>query len=216
MSQWQILEQRFGALQAREKTLLFWGGLLLIGWLLLMYLLEPMWLQVQQTRQQTVRLQQQSVELSKQLTEFRDLASVDINQQYREQLQQLQQQQQLLATQIQQSASHFISAEQMVSLLQNMLQRSATVQLKLLQTSAATPVKLAGQATEDPAMLFSHTVTLEISGSYEKLLQAMQNIEQLPWLVNWQSLQYQVIEYPQAVLTLKLVTVSEYEDFIRL
>jgi MSHA biogenesis protein MshJ len=65
-------------------------------------------------------------------------------------------------------------------------------------------------------MLFQHTTTLVIGGGYTDLFRALQRMEQLPWLLNWSALDYQVVEYPQAELTLTLITVSEYEDFIRL
>ena len=80
----------------------------------------------------------------------------------------------------------------------------------------AQPVRLAGQADDEAALLYQHTITLVMSGSYAKLYAVLQRIEQLPGLVNRAGLEYRVLEYPQAELSLKLSTVSEYEDFIRL
>ena len=73
-----------------------------------------------------------------------------------------------------------------------------------------------GQQAEDPALLFQHKTTLVLSGSYADLLQVVQRMEQLPWLLNWAELGYTVVMHPKAELALTLITVSEYEDFIRL
>lgn len=216
MSQWQLLSDRFSQLQRREKSLLFFGSLLLLLWLSVIYVLEPLWHKTVQTRVLQVKASQQLQDAQQQAEVLLAQLSTDLNQDYRERISNLEQQQQQLNERIRQSASHFIGAEQMVTLLRNILQSSKGVQLKSLLTSAPKAVRLQGQQPDDPAMLFQHTTTLVVAGGYTDLFRALQRMEQLPWLLNWSALNYQVVEYPQAELTLTLITVSEYEDFIRL
>ncbi|MCS4308879.1 MSHA biogenesis protein MshJ [Rheinheimera pacifica] len=216
MSQWQLLSDRFSQLQRREKLLLFFGSLLLLLWLSVIYVLEPLWHKTVQTRVLQVKASQQLQDAQQQAEVLLAQLSTDLNQDYRERISNLEQQQQQLNERIRQSASHFIGAEQMVTLLRNILQSSKGVQLKSLLTSAPKAVRLQGQQPDDSAMLFQHTTTLVVAGGYTDLFRALQRMEQLPWLLNWSALNYQVVEYPQAELTLTLITVSEYEDFIRL
>ena len=216
MSQWQLLSDRFSQLQRREKSLLFFGSLLLLLWLSVIYVLEPLWHKTVQTRVLQVKASQQLQDAQQQAEVLLAQLSTDLNQDYLERISNLEQQQQQLNEHIRQSASHFIGAEQMVTLLRNILQSSKGVQLKSLLTSAPKAVRLQGQQPDDPAMLFQHTTTLVVAGGYTDLFRALQRMEQLPWLLNWSALNYQVVEYPQAELTLTLITVSEYEDFIRL
>ena len=216
MKQWQQLSERFNQLQQREKLLLWASSLLLTGWLLAVYWIEPMW-QVQVTREKQLQtLQRQQQEAQQLSAGLRQQLSGNMADDYRQRITALQAQQQQLNEQIKQSASHFISAEQMVALLQNVLQSSQGVQLKSLHSAAAEPVRLQGQQDTDTALLYQHKLTLTISSRYANLYQVLQRMEQLPWLVNWAALQYQVTEYPQADMTLELITVSENEDFIRL
>jgi MSHA biogenesis protein MshJ len=216
VSQWQLLSDRFSQLQRREKSLLFFGSLLLLLWLSVIYVLEPLWHKTVQTRVLQVKASQQLQDAQQQAEVLLAQLSTDLNQDYRERISNLEQQQQQLNERIRQSASHFIGAEQMVTLLRNILQSSKGVQLKSLLTSAPKAVRLQGQQPDDSAMLFQHTTTLVVAGGYTDLFRALQRMEQLPWLLNWSALNYQVVEYPQAELTLTLITVSEYEDFIRL
>mgnify|MGYP006211147403 CR=1 FL=1 len=102
------------------------------------------------------------------------------------------------------------------SLLRNVLQSSQSVQVKSMLTAQPSAIRLPGQQESEPAVLYQHKTTLVISGSYADLLKVVQQMEQIPWLLNWAELQYQVIAYPKAELALTLITVSEYEDFIRL
>ena len=216
MSAWQQQSDRFSQLKSREKSLVFFGSLALLIYLSVIYLLEPAYKQLQLSQAQQLRSAKQLQDATQQAELFRQQLAIDANQRYREQIQVLEQQQQQLNAEIRQSASHFIGAEQMVALLRNVLQSSQAVQVKSLQTAMAEPVRLPGQQAEDPALLFQHKTTLVLSGSYADLFQVLQRMEQLPWLLNWAELRYKVVTYPTAELALTLITVSEYEDFIRL
>ena len=216
MSSWQQQSQRFSQLKPREKALVFFGSLALLLYLSVIYLLEPAYQRLQLSKTQQVRAGQQLQEAAQQAELFRSQLSNDVNQDYRERISKLELEQQRLNDSIRQSASHFIGAEQMVALLRNVLQSSQAVQVKSLQTAMAEPVRLPGQQAEDPALLFQHKTTLVLSGSYADLFQVLQRMEQLPWLLNWAELRYKVVTYPTAELALTLITVSEYEDFIRL
>ena len=216
MTQWQLLSERFAAMQQREKGLIFASVLLLTLWLGVIYLLEPMWQANTSLRQQTTQVQQQFVESSNLTQQLRQQLSVDQDAQIRSQLAELEQQQQQLTRQIQQNASHFIGAEQMISLLEKILQQSRGVQLNRLSSAPPEAVKLAGQAEDEPALLYQHKMTLVISGQYAQLSDTLKRLEQLPWLINWAGLTFKVTNYPQSEMQLELITVSEHEDIIRL
>jgi MSHA biogenesis protein MshJ len=216
VTQWQLLSEKFSQLQQREKLWLSVGVIFLTLWLLLIYLLEPAWLAGQQAQKQLSTLQQQQSDAKTQADTLRRQLSVNMDQKYLEQIAVLQQQEQQLNAEIKQSAAHFVGSEQMISLLQNILQSSSGVQVTSLSTLPAQPVRLAGQTDDEAALLYQHTITLVMNGSYAKLHAVLQRIEHLPGLINHAGLEYRVLQYPQAELSLKLSTVSEYEDFIRL
>ncbi|MEH8018892.1 type II secretion system protein GspM [Rheinheimera muenzenbergensis] len=216
MNQWQQLSERFSQLQPREKGLIAAAVLFLTLWLALNYLLEPSWQATKKQQLQQRQLQQQLADVQQQTVQFKAQLGIDQDAGYRQQIADLQQQQQQLNAQIRQSASHFIGAEQMLSLLQNMLASSEGVQIKRLASAPAEAVKLEGQTAEDAALLYQHKLTLVMTGSYARLYQVLTRMEQLPWLINWAGLQYQVEQYPEGELSLELITVSEHEDIIRL
>ncbi|MDP5151901.1 hypothetical protein [Rheinheimera baltica] len=216
MNQWQLLSDRFSQLQQREKLLLWGGSLILTLWLVSIYVLEPRWQQVTTSAKQLKTLQRQQQDTQQLAEQLRQQIAVDMDKEYHQRIQLLQQQQFQLNEQIQQTTSHFIDAEQMVQLLQSMLQSSNTLQISRLQSLEPRPVQLAGQTADEPALLYQHTIKLVLAGNYTELSEVLERIEQLPWLVSWQGLGYQVTDYPLAELTLELGTVSENEDFIRL
>ncbi|MBV2130451.1 hypothetical protein [Arsukibacterium indicum] len=216
MANWQQLNQRYQALQLREKRLIFFGSVILVFWLLLMYLLEPAWQQQQQLtgQQQKLRLQQQQIQQQLELLQLQ--LAVDIEQPLRDEIASLGQQQTELSTQRRNQSSLFIGAEQMLALLREILAKSQQLQLRSLSTSAAVPVVLTGQLADEAPLLYQHKTTLVVRGTYQHVQQLLGELEQLPWLVQWQQLDYQVTDYPLADISLEFITVSENENFIQL
>lgn len=216
MTLWQQLDGRFNTLQRREQLMIWASTLLLTLWLAFVYVLEPLWQAGNSYGGRLASVQQQQQEAQQLVTTLRSELLIDADAEHQQRITQLEQQQRELTAQITQSTSHFIAAEQMVALLHNVLQSSSGVQLKQLTTAAPKAVLLAGQTEADSPLLYQHQLTLVINSNYAALLKVLNNIEQLPWLVNWAGLRYQVTDYPSADMTLELITVSEHEDFIRL
>ncbi len=216
MANWQLINQRYQALQLREKRLIFFGSVLLLFWLLLMYLVEPAWKQQRQLQadKQTLALQQQQVKHQLELLQLQ--LAVDIEQPLREEIARLNEQQTELVAQRRQQSSLFIGAEQMLALLREILSKSQHVRLNSLSTSTAVPVLLAGQLADEAPLLYQHKTTLMVRGSYQHVQQLLAELEQLPWLVQWQQLDYQVTEHPSADISIEFITVSENENFIQL
>lgn len=216
MANWRQLNQRYQALQLREKRLIYFGSIVLVFWLLFIYLLEPGWQQRQLLigEQQKFRLQQQQVQQQLELLQMQ--LAVDIEQPLRAEIASLNQRQAELTAQRQSQSSLFIGADQMLALLREVLSKSQQVKLKSLSTSAAIPVVLAGQLAGEAPLLYQHKTTLVVSGAYRNVQQLLSELEQLPWLVQWQQLEYQVSEHPLADVSIELITVSENENFIQL
>ena len=55
-----------------------------------------------------------------------------------------------------------------------------------------------------------------LTGSYFALTAVLERLDALPWSLGWQSIDYKVTEYPDAELTLHLLTVSDHESYIKL
>ncbi|WP_333608368.1 hypothetical protein [Arsukibacterium sp.] len=216
MSAENSLQQRYQALQPREKKLVFFGLLLLTLWLGVMLWLEPAFKQRQAVQQQNRELSQQLQLAQQQNQQLQLELQRDLNEPFRQQSAALQQQLSQLAAELELSREQFIGSGQMLALLHDLLARSRQLELKSLATSAAKPVWLAGQSAEDRPLLYQHQTTLIVEGRFADIQQLLTQLEALPWLIQWQQLDYQVQEHPRAQVSIELITVSEYENFIQL
>lgn len=215
MSQWQQVNERYNRLQLREKRLIFFGLALLIAWTSLIVLLEPAYLKWQATKQQIQSVAQTNLQLEQQLAILQQQLSQDINQPIQVAITEQQQQQQQLLAELGRYRLQFITGNQTVKMLQDLLGKLSPLQLVSLRSEQATPLRLPGESPDAPVQLYQHVTVLTVSGSYGQLKSLLQQLEALPWLLTWQKLEYQVLEYPQAQMTLFISTVSADESYIQ-
>ena len=85
-----------------------------------------------------------------------------------------------------------------------------------LRSIAAEPVTQA-EGDDDAARVasvFRHGVEIRLRGGYLSTLRYLEALEALPWRFFWDSLEYEVTEYPIAEITFILHTLSSEESWI--
>lgn len=216
MSAWQQMSERFSALKEREKYTAFIGALLLSLWLFMLQLLVPAFEKLRKVEQQiasaTITVQQQSATL----ISLQQQAGVDIDANYRVELESLRLQEQELQQQISKLTSYFIGSERMASVLQDVLKSSNNVKMKSVIANPPVPLTFSEQGTDNKAVIYQHSTVVVLTGDYFALTAVLERLDRLSWSLGWQSIDYKVTEYPDAELTLHLLTVSDNESYIKL
>ncbi|MBU0911585.1 MAG: hypothetical protein KKF22_03520 [Gammaproteobacteria bacterium] len=216
MSAWQQMSERFSALKEREKYTAFISALLLSLWLFMLQLLVPAFEELRKVEQQitsaTMTVQQQSSSL----ISLQQQAEVDIDANYRAELESLRLQEQELQQQISKLTSYFIGSERMASVLQDVLKSSNNVKMKSVIANPPVPLTFSEQGTDNKAVIYQHSTLVVLTGDYFALTAVLERLDALSWSLGWQSIDYNVTEYPNAELTLHLLTVSDNESYIKL
>ena len=231
MSQWQQLSEQYLQLQLRERRLIYLASLVLLLWLGALYAVEPLWQSLQASKQQQKLVLQQMAQLQQQVDTVLQVLNTDPNTQIRTQISQSEQKRDELSHQIKQLTGRYVSPEQMLPLLQDVLKSSPGVKLLRMRSLQAEPVSLApapqvaapapavatpGQSMPAAPLLYLHKTEISFSGQYAQLQRLLQQLEQLPWQLHWHQLEYKVSEHPQAELRLELETISEQADYLRI
>ncbi len=116
-----------------------------------------------------------------------------------------------------------IGAEQLPRVLEDVLQRTASVKLLQVQTLAATELQLESEKSNSKtnektvhvgAGVYKHSVLIRVAGNYSQLIQLMTEIEALNWKFYWESLDYTVTEYPNAEIDIRVFTLSSEEGLL--
>ncbi|MDF1589156.1 MAG: hypothetical protein P1P93_08395 [Gammaproteobacteria bacterium] len=184
--------------------------------------------QEQTYKQQLVQLQQLS-----QQQQDNDLAIIEIGAQLSEQnikqqqlkqnieltQHQLLQQDQLLTDYLQK----LVPPTQITTLLRSLLlEQDNGLQLVSLNNEPVESISLNEltntntTSENDDAVLYQHAATVKLAGTYQQLYQYITMLEQSPWQLFWDQLDYKVTNYPNAEIELRVHTLSSNEYWIGL
>ncbi|EGM76646.1 hypothetical protein Rhein_3376 [Rheinheimera sp. A13L] len=216
MSAWQQLSDRFRALKEREKYTTLIGALLLCLWLFLLQFLVPAFEELRKVELQMKGAAMTTQQHSNTLIALQQQAGTDVDASYKQEVEKLQRQEQELQQQISQLTSYFVGSERMALVLQDVLKSSNNVKLKSIIANPPVPLTFADQGSDNKAVIYQHSTVVILTGDYFALTAVLERLDKLSWSLGWQSIDYKVTEYPDAELTLQLLTVSDNESYIKL
>lgn len=220
-AKWALLRDRFNAYSQRERALLAGaviGGGLLLGFSLL---IDP---NLARARMLQKTAEQARVELAAaqaQLQTVKAQLQLDPDASRRAEIAALRNDLSRVEASLKKLENGLVAPEQMNVLLERLLARH--VSLKLLSFKSLAPINLAeavadaGKSGEAPKMmqlpspasgLYKHGVELRLEGSYSDLHAWVAQLEAAPQKVLWGEVRFVVTEYPRAVLSLTVYTLS--------
>ena len=107
---------------------------------------------------------------------------------------------------ISEQTQNLVPPGEMTTILRNVLQQQKGIQLISLQHEPSKNVNAA--ATPAPTY-FKHPLRLSVRGNYFDLMNYLRDLEHLRWRFQWESLHYDVQQYPSAVVSVEVATLSQ-------
>lgn len=220
----QSLSNYLVALNLRERVLV-----LLVAIAVIYAVWDGVFLSKQEQHYQSLLSQQQLLTKQKQEHELKlaqTTAKIIANQRTVEQKKsaiiQAKQHLQQTVTQLDSVLNKLVPPTKITELLRNLLLQTHGLKLVALNNE---PVENISFAEEDSkpspensvkTRLYKHSTTLKLSGNYQQLYQYLSALESSEWGLYWNELHYEVIDYPQAEITIRVHTISTNEYWIGL
>ncbi|MCB1773199.1 MAG: hypothetical protein KDI88_06245 [Gammaproteobacteria bacterium] len=218
-ARWQSLLERFAALSARERLLVT------IALFAVIYQVADLVVLQHQAR----RVEALNAEIASARTEIRRLNDEqnvlsaglqrDPVAKQRTAVELARQQIRQLQGQLDDATRAMISPRDMARFLEHLLSQEDALRLTRLKTLDPVPL-LGEEPTRDrpdglaSAAVHRHAFEIDFDGDYFATLRYLRALEQLPWQFAWDSIDYEVIEYPRSAVRLRLHTLSLSEDWI--
>lgn len=206
------LQEKFEALTKREKIIVS-GALLIglwVGW-------DTFFYQSIQKKQQA--LQKELASLTQQITEqqlaairLENSAHTDPNLNNTNKLAELKTEYSRLQERMMQGDKNFVPPHLMAVALSDILNKNHQLTLIKLDTLPVTTLLKSKQPSLSP--IYKHGLAITFSGNYLDTLNYLKALEALPWHFIWESIDYQVKEYPIAETTIKAYTLSFKENWL--
>ncbi len=214
----QRARSAFDSRVPRERMLMFFVAVALVGYVADALWVTPAYKQWAQARTRhdtaSAGLQRLNDDVARQGAESRAQ-----EQQHKRDLDQLRERVQRSDAELHQVGSSLIPAADMLPVLERMLAQVGGLRLRAMQSlgrtelvgsalPAATAASAPGAKADASPVLYRHGFELTLEGSYADLLAYLQALEAMPQHVLWGGVQFKVEQYPRALLTLRLYTLS--------
>lgn len=106
----------------------------------------------------------------------------------------------------------FVAAQEIEKLLSDLLRQQNNLTLMNFKNL---PAEMIAQLAGTPEQkIYKHGMIMELRGNYFGILNYLKHIEKLNWHLFWDSLDYQVTHYPEAMITIKLYTLNNKENWL--
>ncbi|NRA61069.1 MAG: hypothetical protein HRU25_09205 [Psychrobium sp.] len=223
MSQWQQFQDKHQQLNLREKYLILISGLLLICFLSFNFLLEPLLIKYQQGLKDNSRSEKLLKNLQTQQIDIELKLSSDPLAQFKQQLERLSLQHKRVLAELDEQQLALVDSDEMSQTLRELLNESSDLQLKMLSSEKPKVIlSVAGTGggnnealiSAREALLYRHVISVKIRGKYFSVLKFLKQIEQRSSQILWGDINYEVQEYPYAIITFDVYTISTDEEFI--
>lgn len=219
--QWLQWEQRFDAMSQRERLLMLGIALTVIVSFLQFLMIDPLLVNQDRARSQTVTLKADMDELQQRATVLDAELAAGVNRVREQRAVALQQQVEKLDQRIEESLIAMIPPRLMTEVLEKVLLQDGDLKLLALENLpvqaivAREPAESGVKSIEGAEDgLYRHSFVLTLSGNYPATVRYFEKLAELPWQFHWDGLRYQVQTYPEAVITLQVYTVSMSRDWI--
>lgn len=233
---WEILAQKFNGRALRERVLLGLGVLVVIFvvWDFIFY--QPLAKKHSVLQARLDVASENITRLSAEEQVFAKALTSDPNAARKREVVRLEQQLDQLDNELEELAVGLIQADKLPQILHDVLFSGGSLRLVGMKTEAveklnfSEPVTAAEQVGQENGQLdineefpqqdetvvsvFKHAVTISLEGRYFDVVNYLSALEQLPWKIYWEFLDYKVEDYPNAAVTLRVYTLSTGEGVL--
>lgn len=215
----QALVDRFDALSTRERVLVLIALFAVAYQVGTLVVFDRQFEQIESLQAQAARDNQTVLATNLEITGLMAQRPDDPNTVLRASIHDLRQQIDRQREALQAETESLISPSDMARFLEQLLLQERELQLLSLNTLEPQPLNPAkgddeAAAAEPATVLHRHGFDIVFSGSYLATLRYLEALEALPWRFFWDSVNYQVVEYPESTVHLRLHTLSLSEDWI--
>jgi len=216
-AKWQYLAERFAALSGRERVMVLLAVLAVAYQIADLAILDRQSQRIKQLEGEIVRDRGEIVRAGQQMTAMSAQLPQDPNARLRGEIERGRGQLTVLQTRLKEATRELISPQAMARFLEELLVQERELTLLRLQTLDVQPLS---EVAEDIAenrvrpVLHRHGFAIEFAGGYLATLRYLKALETLPWRFFWDSVDYEVVDYPKSIVRLKLHTLSMSEDWI--
>ena len=207
----------FSALSKREQVVVLALGFVLVAFVWDQLFLSPLQAKSARLKAEISSVNKQILSQNEELQQMMQLSEDDPNLDLRNRESHLNAQTGDLKSKIAGLTDNLIPPKQMSKIMEQVLHQETGLVLKKvnsLESKRLTLEEGTEQTSGDKHILFKHGVEMHLEGDYFETIRYLKALEDLSWSLIWSNVEYEVIEFPNAKIRIKINTLSEHSGWI--
>lgn len=201
------IEAKVNALTMRERVLLLLTSLVVLFVIWNSFIFDYLLASDQAIQENATRIQDQISRLQGQIDSLSNVIGRDPTSTLLAQARELRKKNGEGQEKISDQTKKMISPKDMVQVVKKLIAQSEGLNLISLSSLESKPV-LETQKGKSPLQVYSHGISLVLNGDFFTTLKFLELAEQQPYKMLWESLSYQVEEYPKATIEISIRTLG--------
>jgi len=206
---------RIGMMSLRERIFIFAASAVVILALVQTLLIDAGQLRKQQANDRVQVAEEALAQIGQQRQQFEREAGRNPDRAAREMLAGQETRLAALNAELQRLERSLIPPERMNQILKNVVQEQGGIRVVEFKTLNPQPVALPDAAEGTPPGFYRHGFEIKVSGRYSELVTYLEQLEALPWRLNWIEATLDAAARPVLTLTLTVHTLSLEETWLR-
>jgi len=221
---WRKWAGKINSLSLRERSIIFVMGAVIMMALFNNVLLDPLFAKEQVLSQQLLQMEGEIQSLREEMHAHLNVRNDDQNASMKSRLAVATQKLAQINLSLQEKQQQLIAPDEITELLESILIQNRKLQLITLKNLPTEPLIDAAstyadkktdqteitvqESNETAVQIFRHKVEIIVQGGYFDLLAYLDKLEKIPSRMFWDRISLSVDEYPSAILTLTVYTLS--------
>jgi len=207
--------QRFDAQSLRERGLIAFSLIVVIGFTWWNYYAAPLMKQTELLQTENRKLGDEVKRTGAIVGDIRQRIAAGVHQEKELQLARLAKELDEVEDQLRVKTVELIDPEKMFALMNQLIYRDSRLQLLSLKRREVKPAipSLNEDETEEPG-IYRHVLEIELAGKYLDILKYMQTLESLDWKLLWDEIVIHSDEHPKVTVKVAISTLSTRKEWV--
>lgn len=200
---WYRLVEQLDSLSLYVRLGIFVGVYIVVSLIFYILWVSPVMSQTGSIQTKTEQAQRQHRVLEAKAKNYRQ----QTQQEQKAKLEQLEKRLADIEQQLEAYRNSLLAPKDLASILEAILHQEPNVEVHRLQKQGSKKVSLLskkGKKKQSSSHIYRVSYGIEYQGDFYNTFNYMQRLQNLPWHMYWQSLQYRVVNYPRAEVKLKV------------
>jgi len=211
---WDLLQEKHAALSLREKMLVLVTVIVIVLFLGVNFVAEPLYKEYTTLKKQQEATKQSINAIDLEVANIESKLNADPLAKLEDELRLLTVAHEAQVKRLDGFRLSLVASDEMSRLVKALVNENKHLSVLSLKSKPPEAILFKDNDTTKKPLLYRHSMAIKLQGRYFALLDFMKNIEAKNKSVLWSDINYRVEDYPKAIISFEIFTISTDKEFI--